>query len=115
MRTIKTVLFVIILSATLTTTTGCFDTTNTYVVQDTTRNDLGIKNPVTVFLVKPASYSGALNVFCNNVLWVSTASYFPDSITVPDSSDLIARWGYTGSYIYDDTIATDHMTWHIGN
>jgi hypothetical protein len=107
MRFIKTILVVVALAATLTTTTGCFDKTTN--ITNENRNDMGIKNPITVYI----SYSGTavLYLYANGQTVWSGLVPVTDSITVPDSSYLYARW----STYNCDTIAIDHMTWHIGN
>lgn len=93
---------------------GC-STTKTYPVSyitvlDTTRNDNGIKNPITIHFTYPSS-SQALILFSNGEMAYNNSGSFStsDSLIVADSSYLFARWGYN----HADTIATKNMTWII--
>jgi len=112
---VRIILSALILAALSLSLPGCFDKTNpvSYVyVQDSTRNDAGIKNPVTVHL----SFSATSNlqiVAGNDIVFTGAPSFIPDSIVVPDSSRLLAKW-YTGNTAqYADTIASPGLVWAI--
>ena len=96
---------------------GCTKTYPTSVInnyiQDTTRNSMGIKNPVTVYVQYSSSIisvSSQLRIFADGqLITTSTTLSYSDSITVPDSAYLYARWGTN----HADTIASPGMTWNI--
>ena len=106
-------LSIIILAAVSLSLPGCFDTikpTQAVYIQDTTRNDMGVKNPVTVHI--SYSLTNNLSIYSNGQIISGTNyAYAPDSIIVPDSAQLYAYFG-TG---HSDTTASPNMRWRIGN
>ena len=93
---------------------GCSKTypTTFVTVQDTTRNDNGIKNPVTIFITY--SPTSNLQIFTNgSIAFTGTSFFVPDSLVVPDSARLFAKWYSGNTAIYTDTIATANLHWNI--
>jgi|GEM_PF-2071205 hypothetical protein len=119
-KIISVLLFSAAFSAVSLSVPGCttsnpttYDTiTNTIIVQDTTRNAMGINNPVTVYIgFMPDSVlntngtdtvgTNVLDIYANGQL-VATPIYYtnssgtvvvvPDSIIIPDSANLFAEW-----------------------